>query len=205
MKLTYFDIRGRAETARLVLAFAGASYEDDRLPFPPNEVWAAKKPGVTLGQLPILEVGGKTLHQSMAIARYLAKENGLAGANNLESAQCDEIVDFISDMQNAIYTSHYTKDPAGRDAALKEVFEKTVPEGLLKLETYLNGNNGKFFVGNAFTWTELHFQQFMDLVHGMTGNNQILDATPNLKDLNTRICAVPSVAKWIETRPKNPF
>ena len=35
-------------------------------------------------------------------SRYLAKENGLAGANNLESAQCDEIVDFISDMQNAI-------------------------------------------------------------------------------------------------------
>jgi len=34
---------------------------------------------------------------------------------------------------------------------------------------------------------------------------QILDATPNLKDLNTRICGVPSVAKWIETRPKNPF
>jgi len=34
---------------------------------------------------------------------------------------------------------------------------------------------------------------------------QVLDATPNLKDLNTRICAVPAVAKWIETRPKNPF
>jgi len=205
MKITYFDIRGRAETARLVLAYAEVTYEDDRLPFPPNEVWAAKKPSVTLGQLPTLEVGGKTLHQSMAIARYLAKENGLAGANNLEGAQCDEIVDFISDMQNAIYTSHYTKDPAGRDAALKEVFTKTMPEGLLKLETYLNGNNGKFFVGNAFTWAELHFQQFMDLVIGMTDNNKVLDATPNLKDLNTRICAVPAVAKWIETRPKNPF
>jgi len=88
---------------------------------------------------------------------------------------------------------------------LAEVFGKTVPEGLLKLETYLNGNGGKFFVGNAFTWAELHFQQFMDLVHGMTGNNQILDATPNLKDLFARICAVPAVAKWIETRPKNPF
>merc|ERR1712055_132488 len=170
MKITYFDIRGRAETARLVLAYAEVSFEDDRLPFPPNEVWAAKKPSVTLGQLPTLEVEGKTLHQSMAIARYLAKENGLAGTNNLEGAQCDEIVDFVSDMQNAIYTSHYTKDPAGRDAALKEVFSKTVPEGLLKLETYLNGNN------------------------------QILDATPNLKDVFTRICAVPAVAKWIETR-----
>jgi len=60
-------------------------------------------------------------------------------------------------------------------------------------------------VGNAFTWADLHFQQFMDLVHGMTGNNQILDATPNLKDLFARICAVPTIAKWIETRPKNPF
>ena len=34
---------------------------------------------------------------------------------------------------------------------------------------------------------------------------QILDTTPNLKDLFTRICAVPAVTKWIETRPKNPF
>jgi hypothetical protein len=69
MKITYFDIRGRAETARLVLAYAEVSFEDNRLPFPPNEVWAAKKPSVTLGQLPTLEVEGKTLHQSMAIAR----------------------------------------------------------------------------------------------------------------------------------------
>merc|ERR1712107_834546 len=29
------------------------------------------------------------------------------------------------------------------------VFSKTVPEGLLKLETYLNGNGGKFF-GKCF-------------------------------------------------------
>ena len=45
---------------------------------------------------------------------------------------------------------------------------------LIRLETYLNGNNGKFFVGNAFTWAELHFQQFMDLVIGMTDNNKVL-------------------------------
>merc|ERR1711971_704881 len=80
-----------------------------------------------------------------------------------------------------------------------------MPEGLLKLETYLHGNNGKFFVGDSFTWAELHFQQFIDLVIGMTDNNQVLDATPNLKDLNSRICAVPAVAKWIETRPRTPF
>jgi hypothetical protein len=37
MKITYFDIRGRAETARLVLAYAEVSFEDNRLPFPPSE------------------------------------------------------------------------------------------------------------------------------------------------------------------------
>ena len=37
MKISYFDIRGRAETARLVLAYAEVSFEDDRLPFPPSE------------------------------------------------------------------------------------------------------------------------------------------------------------------------
>jgi hypothetical protein len=31
LKLTYFDARGRAETARLVLAYAGVQYEDERL------------------------------------------------------------------------------------------------------------------------------------------------------------------------------
>ena len=29
-------------------------------------------------------------------------------------------------------------------------------------------------MGDAFTWAELHFQQFMDLVHGMTGNIEVL-------------------------------
>ena len=31
IKLTYFDARGRAETSRLILAFAGAAFEDERL------------------------------------------------------------------------------------------------------------------------------------------------------------------------------
>ena len=31
IKLTYFNLRGRAESARLVLAYAGAKYHDNRI------------------------------------------------------------------------------------------------------------------------------------------------------------------------------
>jgi len=32
MRLTYFDARGRAETARLILAYGGLDYQDRRIP-----------------------------------------------------------------------------------------------------------------------------------------------------------------------------
>ena len=40
---------------------------------------ASLKPALPYGQLPVLEVDGVTICQSMAIARYLANEFGLAG------------------------------------------------------------------------------------------------------------------------------
>ena len=48
IKLTYFDARGRAETSRLILAYAGAKYEDERLA---GEQFAALKPQLTFGQV----------------------------------------------------------------------------------------------------------------------------------------------------------
>ena len=60
------------------------------------------KPSLPYGQLPVLEWGGATVSQSMAIARFLAHECGLAGASTLEDALIDETVDVINDFQNAL-------------------------------------------------------------------------------------------------------
>ena len=120
IKLVYFNVKGRAETARLVLAYAGVQYEDKRIEgggwdfdffkkrlflnqFISAEM-AALKPTLPFGQLPVLEYKGTTICQSMTIARFLANEFGLAGDTPIEKAQVDEVVDSISDFQNALVT-----------------------------------------------------------------------------------------------------
>ena len=54
-------------------------------------------PALTLGQLPVLEVDGKTIGQSMTIARFLARRYSLAGRNDLEEAEADMLIDSMTD------------------------------------------------------------------------------------------------------------
>ena len=50
------------------------------------------------GQVPALEYDGQVICQSIAIARYVAKENGLAGKDNWTQAQADMVVDCLMDL-----------------------------------------------------------------------------------------------------------
>ena len=54
-----------------------------------------------MGQLPVLEFDGQVLCQSLTIARFLAKEFGLAGKTNLEQAQADMVIDTGNDLDNS--------------------------------------------------------------------------------------------------------
>lgn len=51
------------------------------------------------GLLPVLEIDGKPVAQSNAIARHLAKQYGLAGKTEWESLQCDVLVDALGDLK----------------------------------------------------------------------------------------------------------
>lgn len=50
------------------------------------------------GQVPVLEVDGKMLAHSHTIARYLARQHGLAGQNDWEQSTADMYVDCIYDL-----------------------------------------------------------------------------------------------------------
>merc|ERR1712013_855005 len=190
IKLTYFNGRGRAEISRLILAYAGAQFEDDRIT---GEQLAAMKSSLAYGQLPKLEYKGATLYQSVTIARFLAKEFGIAGNTNLERAQVD---DAITDIQNAIYGAFFEQDEAAKAEKMKKVTEETIPKGLANLEKVLEKRGGQFFVGNAFSWAELHLLQLVDIILSMK-MEQVLEATPNLANLMTRTRNVPNIKKYL--------
>ncbi len=76
LKLTYFDIRGRAEAIRLALHLADIPFTDERLPR--EEAMALIAEGsLPFHALPVLEVGGKLHAQSLALLRYVGKLGGL--------------------------------------------------------------------------------------------------------------------------------
>ncbi len=58
-------------------------------------------PEVPTGQLPMLEVNGTKLCQSVAIGRFLADKAGIAGKTRLEQAQSEVVVHTINDVVNS--------------------------------------------------------------------------------------------------------
>lgn len=106
--LTYFNGRGRAETIRLLFAAAGVAYEDKRVEFAD---WSQLKPTTPWGQMPILTVDGKgTIGQSLAIARFVAREHGLAGKSSYDTAVMDSIVDTITEIRDKAFEMGFEKD-----------------------------------------------------------------------------------------------
>ena len=63
-----------------------------------------------LGQVPVLEVDGVKLPQSISIARFVAKQFQLAGKDNLEQAKVDAVVDTVTDFVVKYIPIHMKSD-----------------------------------------------------------------------------------------------
>ncbi len=75
MKLYYFDLYGRAEPIRMLLAHAKVEFEDIRLSR--EQIDTMNEEGkLEWGQVPVIEHDGKFYGQSVAILRFLGKKYG---------------------------------------------------------------------------------------------------------------------------------
>jgi len=199
-KVIYFDVRARAEILRLIFAAAGVEYEDVRIA---RDQWAAMKPDTPFGQLPILEVDGEKLGQSIACARYLAKKFNLAGKTDWEQARADMLVDCFGDMVEPLIAIFRSTDDEKKAEAKKKFIEEQLPASLTLLEGLLSANHGgeKFFVGEELTWVDLAFLTYVDwLVHV---SESPLAKHPKLAALVERVEKIPRIAEWLEKRPKS--
>ena len=110
--LRYFDARGVAETSRLLLVLGGASFTDERWPLDYSKPRDEMSPGfvaarargllaINLDRAPVLVIDGKhEIGQSKTIERYLARQLGLLGRDEIEAAKCDMFAEHVRDLKD---------------------------------------------------------------------------------------------------------
>lgn len=201
-KLYYFNGRGRAEIARLIFAAAGQKFEDIRYD---RSEWPAHKAEMPLGQMPVLEYEGVKIPQSMSIARFLAKQFGLAGKDNLEQAKVDAIVDTSIDLAMKFIAIHFQSDENKKAEEMKTFLADELPKHLTNLEILakLYSSGGHFFVGNHLTWADLEVYDMIG--HLYEKNPDILQAFPWLQKHRHEVENQPNIAEYLKNRPETPF
>ncbi|XP_012268124.1 glutathione S-transferase-like [Athalia rosae] len=195
-KLTYFPVKGLGETIRFLLSYGGVEFEDARFQI---EDWPKLKPSTPFGQVPVLEVDGKKIHQSQAISRYLAKQFGLAGKDDWEALEIDATVATIDDLRAKIAAWHYETIESAKEAKYEPLFKEIIPFYLERLDAQVKANGG-WFVGSALSWADFFFVASLDYYNSMT-KTDITEKYDNLKQLKAKVLDLPKIKAWVAKRP----
>ncbi|VDM81904.1 unnamed protein product [Strongylus vulgaris] len=202
-KLTYFGVRGVAETARQIFALAGQDFEDVRVS---QEEFAPIKPNTPFGQLPVLDIDGQQIAQSMAICRYLARKFGFAGKSPIDEAIVDSLADQYTDYRVEIKPWFYPAvgiKEGNVEQLKKDVLLPAREKFLAILTKFLKKNSSGFLVGDSVTWVDLLIAEHSSLMLHLVP--EFLEGYPEVKAHMEKIHKIPNVKKWIETRPKTDF
>ncbi|OWA51974.1 putative Hematopoietic prostaglandin D synthase [Hypsibius exemplaris] len=198
-RLTYFDAPGRAELIRWTFAFAGQEFEDVRIQ---GSDWPSLKGTTPHGTLPILDVDGKIIPESITIARYVARQTNLTGKDNFETALADAVVDYVNDAARAFSALDSEKDEK-KKIGLQEDFVKTKLQAYLKvLEHYLqlNPHGDGFIVGSKPTWADFAVTIFL---RNPAFDSSLLDNYKLLKAHQERVLGLKPIKEWIQKHTKN--
>uniref|UniRef100_A0A915PFZ2 glutathione transferase n=1 Tax=Setaria digitata TaxID=48799 RepID=A0A915PFZ2_9BILA len=187
---------GRAEIIRLIFAQAEISYEDVRIK---KEDWQ-KMP---FEQVPVLEVDGKMLSQSTAIALYLARKFGLAGESEWESAEVEELFGVGTDLTTHSLPWFKCEDSARKKKLMAEFETEHLVPKFKRLENILAKSESGYFVGKKLTAADLNMLCMIGFFSSFFPNSTA--GLTHFNHFKDRIMKLPKIKNWIETRPKTDF
>jgi len=187
-RLTYFGFRGLGEPIRLV-------FEDLALPYVERRVggadWDALKPLLPFRQMPVLETGGRTIVQSHAILRFLARAHDLYGADEDARIRADATADAVRDAQNALWDHFWS--PGSDAAGPTQAFGAgRLARDLERLEAWLGA--GPCFAGEAPTFADYYALTYLD--EAAAYFPAAFDAAPALTRFRARMAARPRLAAY---------
>jgi prostaglandin-H2 D-isomerase / glutathione transferase len=197
--VTYFNARGRAEVIRMILAAAGEEFDDVRFT---KEEWPEKKANYPGGVLPnVATPDGKSLRQSMAAARYLARKFGLYPTDDHEVYRTERAIGQVTDIMDELYRMYFFGSPDKLEES-KKAFEEGKGKNLLKgLTEFLEEENLRFFAGDKVTLGDLTFLCALDYLK--KGYPSLIEQFPRLEKLaEEALQEHPKLADWIANRPQ---
>lgn len=190
-KLTYFDVRGRAEVIRLLLEETGTAYVEHRVTL---EEWPTLKPTLAFGQLPLYEEAGLVLNQSQAIYRHLARKFDLYGDNEQERTRCDIVQETFVEAQLNIGGFFWNPE----FAKLRDNYEAVeLPALLARLQKLLdmNTSNSDYWVGQRLSYVDFIAWHTLDYVRAFS--RKTLDKYVQLARFRESISARPRIAAYL--------
>jgi len=204
--LKYFNVRVLGETSRLLFKLANVDFVDERYPRIPYEKepsWELVKDSgqFPFNKLPILIVDGKhTIGQSAAIERYIAKQLGFFGKDDLEAARIDSVLEQLGDIQSAFNV--YRIASGEEKTQLKTKFyAEQLPEFARLYERWLKAEGTGHFVGHSFSVADVKVYFRFSSYDDQDAVSAALKSAPLLHALIQKVANHPHIAKWVKERP----
>jgi glutathione S-transferase len=201
IKLTYFNVRGRADPIRLLLTDNDIAFEDVTIRM---EEWYGeraklKQEGkIPFNQVPLYEErdSGVSIVQSQAILRYLARKHDLYGQNATEMIRCDIIEEACYDAAYEIMILFWDKEFNNK----REDYLKTkLPARLSDLNDYLAKNeNDEYCVGSRVTLADYLVWNYLDVVRAF--DSDIVKQYDRLNKFYTTFAARPPIKEFLEKK-----
>jgi len=198
LRLVYFNIRARAEPARLALFIGGIPFEDVRIA---KEDWPGLKASQPFAQVPVLEVEGVPLAQSYAILLYCGRLAKLVPSEALAAAQVEALLFHFIDLDVLLAPSGKEGDKERKKALRVALAADGGPlrGWFAAIERVLAANASGWLVGGELTVADL-------ALYGRVGSflkgayddipADIVDAFPRVNALHGRVLAHPKVVEW---------
>jgi glutathione S-transferase len=208
-KLTYFAVRGRAETPRMILAEAGIAYEEANFEpskpgeRPPSLTALVESGKLPFNQVPLWEEDGLTLVQSDGIVRHLARKHGFYGSGLREAALCDLVAEGVKDVAMEVFKLMFMP-PADRPGLRAKLVEAILPRWLGHFEKLLAPSTTGFFVGSSLTYADLAVFGMLELLQDNHFDPTKLSAYPKLAAFKARIAERPRLSAYLTSSKRHP-
>jgi glutathione S-transferase len=212
-KLIYFAARGLAEPIRLMLALAGVNYDDHRFNSEdkvivngtekPRELIELKQEEqLPFGQVPVLEVGNGinkiVLAQSPAITRYVAREHGYFGKNNLESALIDSAYECVRDATSKFRAATTDDD---KTKFLSEYLPGHFDHLNRFIEQHSTSADKSTCVGSSVSLADVIVYWFCANFDELPAFQKLVESAPYVFAVHKATANHPLIKAWVSTRP----